>query len=443
MYKTKRDLAIEEAVDIFKDRIDVDCKHGSGFFKEYVNKDGSIERLPFGWVSHNYWRVKLNGTSVLAHRLMWAVVNGPIGKDTIINHKDNNPNNNHISNLEIVDCSRNAKNRLKQSNNKSGVPGVSLVYNKWAVMMTCAGVQFMVATVDSFETARIIRDRFFIKSVLEGDPNIRDESAKLSFISECYSASIREKVEPVIEKYSHLIYSTVDEICGENYEFKRRKLKANYNKPTIWKPDNNSPRNLQIYSKVLEIFEYSGELGLYYKNNNKIVNNTVNIHGYIKCSLSGTPLLVHHAVWMLNNGPIPDGNVIDHIDGNSTNNKIENLQSTTQSNNSRKRIKKIGADSKFIGVWLFYRKGLKIWRSSIKLINSRVNLGCFRVEEEAAIVRDRAYVIRLFEEPTVNTKEERKAFINRCRNKLNLSEKDIEILKNHITGLNNKDLSVL
>lgn len=443
MNKTKRDLAIESGIELFKDRIDVDCKHGSGFFKEHINNDGSVERLPFGWISHNYWRVKINGTSVLAHRLMWSVVNGPIGKDVIINHKDNNPNNNHISNLEIVDCSRNAKNRLKQSNNKSGVPGVSLVNNKWVVTMTCTGVQFMAATVDSFEKARIIRDRFFIKSIIEGDPNIKDESIKLSFISECYSASIREKVEPVIEKYGHLIYSTVDEICGEKYEFKRRKLKANYNKSIIWKPDNNSPRNLQIYSKVLEIFEYNDELGLYYKNNNKIVNNTVTIHGYIKCNLSGTPLLVHHAVWMLNNGPIPDGNVIDHIDGNSTNNRIENLQLTTARNNSRKRTKRVGSASKFIGVCLFYRKGLQIWRPSIKLINIRLHLGCFKTEEEAAIVRDRAYVIRLFEEPTINNKEEKNNFINRCKNKLNLSEKDIEILKNHMTGLNNKDLTVL
>lgn len=36
--------------------------------------------------------------------------------------------------------------------------------------------------------------------------------------------------------------------------------------------------------------------------------------------------LAHRIVWELHNGPIPDGLTIDHIDGDKTNNSIENLR---------------------------------------------------------------------------------------------------------------------
>lgn len=72
-----------------------------------------------------------------------------------------------------------------------------------------------------------------------------------------------------------------------------------------------------------------------------------------------------------------------------------------------------------------------------------MHLGKFETEEEAVIIRDRAYVLRLLEDPILKNVDERNAFADRCKNKLNLSEKDIEILKNHMTGLNNKDVSIL
>jgi len=57
--------------------------------------------------------------------------------------------------------------------------------------------------------------------------------------------------------------------------------------------------------------------------------------GYWKTSLNGKSFLVHRIVWQLFNGDIADGMVIDHIDRDSTNNKIENLRMVTTSVNSR------------------------------------------------------------------------------------------------------------
>jgi len=46
--------------------------------------------------------------------------------------------------------------------------------------------------------------------------------------------------------------------------------------------------------------------------------------------------LCHRAVYEAFHGPIEEGCVIDHIDGNRLNNNLENLQAITQSENTKR-----------------------------------------------------------------------------------------------------------
>lgn len=57
-------------------------------------------------------------------------------------------------------------------------------------------------------------------------------------------------------------------------------------------------------------------------------------HGYQHISLSGRKILVHRVVWELHRGEIPKGHVVDHIDGNPLNNRLDNLRLATLSQNS-------------------------------------------------------------------------------------------------------------
>lgn len=68
-------------------------------------------------------------------------------------------------------------------------------------------------------------------------------------------------------------------------------------------------------------------------------------------NLNKKHFLVHRAVWEAFNGPIPEGYDIDHIDGNPTNNSLDNLQAITHSEN----IKKRDMDYSYV-VNNFYRK---------------------------------------------------------------------------------------
>ena len=70
---------------------------------------------------------------------------------------------------------------------------------------------------------------------------------------------------------------------------------------------------------------------------------------------------VHRVVWELFNGKIPDGLCIDHIDGNTSNNKIENLRLLTHKENMRNTKKSKGNKSGVNGVVLENIREFEYW----------------------------------------------------------------------------------
>lgn len=60
---------------------------------------------------------------------------------------------------------------------------------------------------------------------------------------------------------------------------------------------------------------------------------------------------IHRIVWLLNNGEIDSSLVIDHIDGDSTNNNIDNLRIVPQSINVRNKKKYKNNTTGYIGIY--------------------------------------------------------------------------------------------
>lgn len=69
--------------------------------------------------------------------------------------------------------------------------------------------------------------------------------------------------------------------------------------------------------------------------------------------VDGKHYLAHRIIWEMHYGDIPDGAVIDHIDGNGLNNRLDNLRLVTKSGNQRNR--RMPRNNK-IGIMGVYRR---------------------------------------------------------------------------------------
>jgi hypothetical protein len=89
------------------------------------------------------------------------------------------------------------------------------------------------------------------------------------------------------------------------------------------------------------------------------------------------PFLMHRLV--LSAGP---GEIVDHINGNTLDNRRENLRFADIRQNAMNRIKRSGCSSQYKGVSFDSRR--KTWRAVIRIRGKFTNLGSFSSEELAA-----------------------------------------------------------
>lgn len=103
------------------------------------------------------------------------------------------------------------------------------------------------------------------------------------------------------------------------------------------------------------------------------------IRGYIYIGIDKSNYLAHRLAWLYVYGTWPDKD-IDHIDGNITNNRIQNLRLTTETHNSQnQRQAHKGSYSGLLGV---YPAG-KRWRAMITVNKKTISLGVFATKDEA------------------------------------------------------------
>jgi len=84
---------------------------------------------------------------------------------------------------------------------------------------------------------------------------------------------------------------------------------------------------------------------------------------------------------------------IDHINGDKTNDRIENLQILSNQQNVAKKRKPTNGSSKYMGV--SFRKNRKKFQALIKKWGKTYSFGNYEDEKEAAVARDRG-VIKLY-----------------------------------------------
>jgi len=149
-------------------------------------------------------------------------------------------------------------------------------------------------------------------------------------------------------------------------------------KDEIWKDVIGYENLYQVSSKgrLKAIFYLRGKT-------DRILNPCVNSRGYLIVRLAknkkGTTHSIHILVAQSFLGHEPCGHlvVVDHINNDRTDNRVENLQLiSNRENASKERSGKIGA---------VYHKGRNNWRGQIHYKGRTLHLGCFKSEDEAHI----------------------------------------------------------
>ena len=150
--------------------------------------------------------------------------------------------------------------------------------------------------------------------------------------------------------------------------------------------------NLITQERAKYLFDYDFESGqLIWKNppaqakNVKVgdVAGTDHGNGYLRIGADKRGYKAHRLIWLYVNGVHPSG-VIDHIDHDKKNNRIENLRDVSLACNRQNMTNKsaYGA-SPLLGVSFDKSKKVKKWRSAIMANGIRRTLGYFLDQESA------------------------------------------------------------
>jgi len=113
----------------------------------------------------------------------------------------------------------------------------------------------------------------------------------------------------------------------------------------------------------------------------KLVKNKNNCDGYCLVRFQNKMMLYHRIIYILTNEQdVPVGYMIDHIDGDTLNNKIQNLRIVT----SRENLSNSKNHRQGSLVGCYFDNHAQKWKSQIVINSKKIHLGLFATEQEAS-----------------------------------------------------------
>ena len=106
---------------------------------------------------------------------------------------------------------------------------------------------------------------------------------------------------------------------------------------------------------------------------------------YITTILYSKLYYTHRIVWAMNYGEIPEGFLVDHINGNGTDNRIENLRLVSHKQNMMNQKKPKSNTSGHVGV--YWNKARKKWVAAIMVDGKNKSLGYYKEKDDAINAR--------------------------------------------------------
>jgi len=152
--------------------------------------------------------------------------------------------------------------------------------------------------------------------------------------------------------------------------------------PSLFRPVQLGVSFKMWKESLLSTFKYKD--GKLYRKTDKEVGAFKGHIAYATFKFKSQIMYTHRAIWIMHHGKIPVGMVIDHINGDRSDNRIENLRVCTRAENNQNTRLRANNTSGTKGVW--WDKHSKSWRVSIFKNKQKHDLGRFSSLEEARII---------------------------------------------------------
>lgn len=140
--------------------------------------------------------------------------------------------------------------------------------------------------------------------------------------------------------------------------------------------------------RLNELLEYDPETGkIFWKVSRSSARpgkeaGYINVTGYRKMCIDSVEVGTHRVAWALFYGKWPDG-CIDHINGNRSDNRIENLRDVDASTNMQ-NLKQAKANNLSSGLLGAYKVSTsEKWKSQIRIDGKIKHLGTFESAQDA------------------------------------------------------------
>ena len=363
----------------------------------YVSKEDYEHLNQFKWylcneyiysfIDNKHWRL---------HRYIYINLLNENIDNYLIDHIDNNPLNNIRNNLRKVTNSESNRNRKKQDNLSSQYMGVSYRKdkNKWHAQISInnkkihalydieehAAHQYDLWCKEyNFHTAKLNNIN---KQDLENFVLYQKKSKKNN-LPKNIRLSTNNKFKLAINNKHIGTYNTLLEaLITRKFQFKQLEIKKQ--KEIMDIPIKRNDNNQVI-------------IELYNKNNNKTGETIVDEELYYdliqyKWNLVKGKYIKNHQLGRLHRYVMNyyGDNVVDHINGNTLDNRKENLRIVTPQQNSMNKKSSKNSSSQYIGVR--WNKKSNNWKAVIKINGKQKYLGTFNNEIEAAKARDNATI---------------------------------------------------
>lgn len=338
--------------------------------------------------SRNKYAISNNNTR------MHHLILGKPEKGFVVDHINGNAFDNRKCNLRFATFQQNAQNKAKKENGTSKYIGVFKKNNNKKYT-----ARFSNICLGNFENEEDAAKQYDIYVYLTLGENSRTNNLIT------YEESQKYKLEDILLKKR--------KICNNIFYYKNRyfgEIMYNRKKFTtkFYVNKEDAENQLKIIKedieklKAIEKEKHNSREISYDENDNAIIqtNKGINIivdkiywHKLMeyKWSINGNQYVggrcnkkiinMHQYIYELHHGNIPE--LIDHVNKNKLDNRIENLAEKTSSHNNHNRTKLKNASSKYYGV--SYGKANKTWQSEITKDGKRYYLGRHKNEIDAAI----------------------------------------------------------